>query len=116
MLAIGQALGVNGSADCEAAAAAMLLQWEGVEVSKEEVAAAVPREPMPSPAAEAGENEDEQENMIGSNPHEAFIGYDEENVYIHDPYSGEKAVYERAVFRDRWERMGSRAVSETKDE
>lgn len=179
---------------CEATAVAMLLQWEDLDVSKEEVASIIPREPMPG--LEEGEDGEEAALMTGGNPNEAFIGdpesvgfgvyhkpvadaidhylpgqakdltgisfegllhvvengspvvvwatvdmaepelyaewtdraghtvawyepehamtlvgYDDERVYVHDPYSGGEGVYERELFRDRWEKMGSQAVA-----
>lgn len=56
---------------CEATALTMLLQWAGVQVSKEEVADRLVKEPLPY----------EQEGALyGGNPYRAFIG---------DPYSKE---------------------------
>lgn len=180
---------------CEATAATMLLQWGGVEVSKEEIAAAIPRQPMP----EWSVTEDGEETalMLGANPNEVFVGdpesvgfgvyhkpvadvinlflpervkdlsgisfeglleamkenqapavvwatvdmtelelfaewtdpyggvvqwyepehamtlvgFDDDYVYVNDPYRGQQSAYERELFRDRWERMGSQAVT-----
>ncbi|NQX70007.1 C39 family peptidase [Paenibacillus alba] len=65
---------------CEAVAATMLLNWAGVPVTKEEVAAALPRGPMPY------ENEDGA--FVGGNPQDVFVG---------DPFGIGYGIYHKPI-------------------
>ncbi|OPH50685.1 hypothetical protein BC351_35835 [Paenibacillus ferrarius] len=65
---------------CEAVAATMLLNWAGVPVTKEEVADALPRGPMPY------ENEDGA--FVGGNPQDVFVG---------DPYGIGYGIYHKPI-------------------
>lgn len=40
-----------------------------------------------------------------------FVGWDDDKGYFNDPYTGKRAVYNLWTFKDRWEKMGSRAVT-----
>ncbi|WP_079910382.1 C39 family peptidase [Paenibacillus sp. 32352] len=44
-----------------------------------------------------------------------LVGFDEENVYVNDPYNGKSKVkINKAQFLETWEAMGSQAISYTK--
>jgi len=175
---------------CEATALTMLLQWYGVETTKEKVADALVKEPLPF---------EQDGKMKGGNPYRAFvgdpytkesfgvfhgpiaqalnhflpgkaddltgltfkdlinkidqnkptivwmsldlkelrvtdiwedinncgekiewrspehcallIGYDESNVFINDPHIGKTEKYPTKIFQDKWEQLGSQAVT-----
>lgn len=66
---------------CEAVAAAMLLNWAGLPVTKEEVADALPRGEMPA------ENEDG-----------AFVGGNPEDVFVGNPYEAGYGIYHKPMY------------------
>ncbi|MGZ4112372.1 MAG: C39 family peptidase, partial [Tumebacillaceae bacterium] len=64
---------------CEATALTMLLQWAGVQVTKEDVADALVKEPLPF---------ERDGRMIGGHPNRGFVGdpYTEESFGVfHEP-------------------------------
>jgi uncharacterized protein YvpB len=40
-----------------------------------------------------------------------FVGLDDNDGYFNDPYTGKRVKYNLKTFKDRWEKMGSRAVT-----
>ncbi|MFC5446957.1 C39 family peptidase [Paenibacillus aestuarii] len=65
---------------CEAVAATMLLNWAGVDVSKEEIANGLPKGPLPSIQ--------EDGSWEGANPQDVFVG---------DPFDVGYGIYHKPV-------------------
>ncbi|NEW08032.1 hypothetical protein GK047_18695 [Paenibacillus sp. SYP-B3998] len=57
---------------------------------------------------------DDEGNMVYWNGPEhvlLMVGWDDDNAYFNDPYTGKRVTYNLWTFKDRWEKMGSRAVT-----